>query len=159
MTHSHECHASSKYSIKIISHHHVHKYFRMVCLERQRMLHHCMCAPPHSLHRLHLPILLLSANVCVYHIAYVYTHTPLLGDPPTSPEVHTKGVSVCMFTIIPTKKKVSNKIYQGLYTRVSTHVIMACFKGKDAETTNQTHACVRTFAWRLARQELTCVFV
>jgi len=36
---------------------------------------------------------------------------------------------------------------------------MACSKGNEAETTNQTRACVRTFAWRHACQELTCVFV
>jgi len=125
MTHSYECYVSSKYSIKIKSHHHVRKYFPMVYLERQRMHHHYMCAPPHSLHRLYRPVLLLSADLCMYHIAYAYSRTPLFGEHPP-PQAHTKEALVCMSTTIQTKtKKNSNKTCLGLYTRVSTHRIVA----------------------------------
>jgi len=50
-------------------------------------------------------------------------------------------------------------VYLGLYTRVSTHLIMACSKGTETETTNPTHARVRTFAWRHVCQGLACLFV
>ena len=136
MAHSYECHVSFKYSIKIKLHHHVCKYFLMVCLESQRMHHQCMCAPLHSLHRLYLPVLLLSANLCVYHIAYVYTCTPLFGEPPTTPSTHKGSISLYAYNHTNQNKKKSNKMYLGLYTHVSTHPIMACFKGNKAETTN-----------------------
>ena len=144
MTHSHECHVSSKYSTKIKPHHHVRTYFPMVCLESQRM-HHChMCSPLHSLHRLYRPHLLLSANLCVHHIAYVCSRTLLFGEPPPPPSTHKGSVSLYAYNHADQNKKVSNKMYLGLYTRVSTHLIMTCSKGKKAETTNQTRVCVRT---------------
>ena len=152
MTHSHVCHAPSKYSIKIKSHHHVRTYIPILCLESQRNhththihthTHRCMWAPPHSLHRLYPLVLLLPANLCVYHIAYVHSPTPVFGEPPP-PQAHAKGVLVCMPTTIQTKTKNSNKMYLGLYTRVSTHLIMACSKGTETEISNQTHACIRT---------------
>ena len=55
--------------------------------------------------------------------------------------------------------KCARLVSLGLYTRVSTHLIIACSKGTEAETTNQTRACVRTFAWRQACQGLTFLFV
>jgi len=58
-------------------------------------MHHCyMCLSPNSFHRLYLPVLLLSANTCVYQIAYVYTRTPLLGEPPPLPSTHIGSVSL-----------------------------------------------------------------
>jgi len=55
-------------------------------------------------------------------------------------------------------KKDSNKMYLGLYTRVSTHLIMACSKGKEAETTNQTRACTETIRDILAKNLLVYLF-
>ena len=81
MTHSYECYVSSKYGMKIKSHHHVRTYFPMVCLESQRLHHRRTCAPPHSLHQLYLSVLLLSTNLCVYHIAYIYVRTHSHEDP------------------------------------------------------------------------------
>ena len=115
MTHSHECHVSSKYSIKIKAHHHVRKHFPMVCLEGQRMHHHCMCASPHSLHRLYLPVLVLSANLCACHIAYVYSRTPLFGEPP--PQAHTKVVLICMQT---KQKRLKQNVAMSLHTCLDT---------------------------------------
>jgi hypothetical protein len=59
----------SWYGIKIKSHNYLRECFPMVCLESSRLHHYHMCTPPHTLHRLYLPVLLLSANVYVYHIA------------------------------------------------------------------------------------------
>jgi len=124
------------------------------------MHHHCMCAPPHSLHRLYRPVLLLSANMCVYHIAYVYTRTPLFGEPPPHPCTHKGSVSLHAYNHTDQNQKKSNKMYLGLYTRVSTHLIMARFKGKEAGTTNQTRACGRTETIRdiLAKNSLVYLF-
>jgi len=167
ITRSHECHVSSKYSIKNKSHHHVRKYFPILCLENRRMHHHCMRAPPHSLHWLYLPVLLLlllSANLCVYHIAYAHTRTPLFGEPPHHPK-HTQREFqfVCLQPYRP-KQKNSHKNYLGLYARVSRHLIMACSKGtekgKEAED-NQPNAriCVHGDNPRYTCEKLTSLFV
>jgi len=76
----------------------------MVCSKSQRLHHLHMFTPPHSLHRLYLPVLLLSTNVCVYHIVYLYTHPHLLRNPPTK-KTHTAGVLVCRLTNTQTTKK------------------------------------------------------
>ena len=83
--------------------------------------------------------------ICVCIILHMYIHAhPCCVSPPPS-QAHTKGVLVCMLTTIQTKtNKDSSKMYLSLYTRVSTHLIMACSKGKGTETANQTHACIRT---------------
>ena len=77
----------SKDGINIKSHNHLRQHndlrecFPMVWSESQRLHHYHMCTPPHTLHRLDLPVLLLSANVCVYHKAYICTRTHSHDDP------------------------------------------------------------------------------
>ena len=46
---------------------------------------------PSHLHRLYMPVLLLSAHVCVHHIAYIYlhTHTRMM-----TPNTHKMSVNV-----------------------------------------------------------------
>ena len=79
----------SRYKIKIKPHHHVHECFPMVRSESQKLLHRHMCALPPSLHRLYLPVRLLSANVYVCEITYMHTRTNTrLGDNPRSPNTH-----------------------------------------------------------------------
>ena len=65
----------SKYGIKIKSHNDLRECFPMVWSESQRLHHYHMGTPPHSLHRLDLPVLLLSTNVCVSYGIYMYMHT------------------------------------------------------------------------------------
>ena len=57
--------------------------------------------------------------------------------------------------------KYSRFVYLGVYTRFPTHLIVVCSQGQKEETTNQTHACVCTFAWRhVSRVHLfICLFV
>jgi len=79
-----------------------------------------MCTPPHSLHRLYRPVLFLSANLCVYHIAYVYSRTPLFGEPPP-PQAHTKEMFVCMLTTIQTNtKRLKQNLPRSLHTCLDT---------------------------------------
>jgi len=71
--------------------------------------------------------------VCVLYCIYLHAHTCLVIPPP--PQTHTKRVLVCMLTTIQTQtKKIqqtkSNHHHLRLYTRVSTHLIMALFTGK-----------------------------
>ena len=47
------------------SHHHVRKYFLMVCSESPRMHHRHMCALPHSLHRQTESVCERETHVCV----------------------------------------------------------------------------------------------
>jgi len=70
-----------KYGIKIKSHHHLRECFCMVCSESQRLHHYIKCTPPHTLHRLYLPVLLLFDHLCLCHIAYIYTRTHSHDDP------------------------------------------------------------------------------
>jgi len=65
----------SKNNNKIKPLHYVRKCFHMVCLESQRLYHRHTCAPPHSLHRLYLPILLPPSNVCACKITCMHTRT------------------------------------------------------------------------------------
>ena len=46
------------------------------------------------LHWLYPPIILLSANLCVYHIAYIYTPTHSRGDPPLLPKTREESISL-----------------------------------------------------------------
>ena len=56
-----------------------------------------MCAPPHSLHHLYLPLLLLPANFYVCEITHMHTRTNTrLGDNPRSPNTH-KGCVCYVF--------------------------------------------------------------
>ena len=83
----------SKYNIKIKLHHHVREYFPMVCSESQRLHHHRhTCAPPHSLHRLYLLVLLMPANVCACKITYMHARTNTdPGDNTPPPSTHKGG--------------------------------------------------------------------
>jgi len=79
-------------SIKIEPHRFVRECFRMVCSKSQRLHHHHTCAPPHSLHQLYLPVLLLPTNVCTCEITYVHTRkNTRLGDNTPSPSTHKGG--------------------------------------------------------------------
>ena len=103
----------SKYNNTIKSHHHVRECFRIVCLESQRLHHRHTCAPPHSLHRLYLPVLPLTANVCACEITSMHTRTNTrLGDNTPSPSTHKGGVwNVFEQTLRQLKRN-------GLYLRV-----------------------------------------
>jgi len=98
VTHSYVCHVSAKYGIKIKSHHHLCECFLMVCSESQRMHHVLMCTPPHSLHQLYLPFLLLPAKICGHNIVCMYTRTHLLVPPHTLPHTQTDCCFVCLQT-------------------------------------------------------------
>ena len=68
-----------------------------------------MCAPPHSLHRLYLPVLLLPANVYVCENTHMHTRTNTrLGDNPRSPNTH-KG---CVFYVFEQHKDNTKLKYQ-----------------------------------------------
>jgi len=88
--------------------------------------------------------------VCIILHMYIHAHPCSVSAPP--PSTHKGSINTPI-------KKDSKKVNLVFYTRVSTHVIMACSKGTQAETTSQTRACVPTFAWRHACQELTSLFV
>ena len=65
-------------------------------LKKPKTLHHCyMCTPPNTFHRLYLPFFLLSANVCVYHIAYTYSRPHSPGNPHPPQNTH-KGSNMCI---------------------------------------------------------------
>ena len=86
------------WKVKEITHTHTYTHTLIVVCGRHRTL--CTASIP--------LLLLLSANVCVYHIAYVHSPTPMFGEPPP-PQAHAKGVLVCMPTTIQTKTKNSKK--------------------------------------------------
>ena len=53
-----------------------------------------VCAPPpHFLHRLYLSLLLLSANLCMYHIVYICTRTHSRDE---TPNTHKMSVGACI---------------------------------------------------------------
>ena len=160
MTHSHECHVSSKYSIKFNSHHHVRKILPHGVLGKSKNASSlyvratALYAPPLSVRSSSV-----RQFVCVSYCICIYPHTLVRWAPPP-PQTHTKGVLVCMPTTIQTKtKKDSNKMYLGLCTCVSTHLIMACSKGNEAETTNQTRACARTETIRDILAKISLVYL
>jgi len=65
-----------------------HSYVHHDSFWSQR-LHHChTCTPPHSLHRLYLRNLLLSANLSVHPILYIYIHAHICMTTP-----HTQNES------------------------------------------------------------------
>jgi len=69
-----------------------------------------------------------------------FTHTLVRGAPPPPASTHKGSINL----YADQAKKNSKRVYLVLDTRVSTHLIMACSKGTEAETTSQTRACVHT---------------
>jgi hypothetical protein len=114
----------SKDGINITSHNHLRECFPMVWSESQRLHHYHMCTPPHTLHRLDLPVLLLSANVCVYHKAYICTRTHSHDDPH---HTHNECECVCLQLVTPSVC-VTNYCHELLNTGMmtpNTHIMSA----------------------------------
>ena len=120
----------SKDGINIKSHNHLRQHndlrecFPMVWSESQRLHHYHMCTPPHTLHRLDLPVLLLSANVCVYHKAYICTRTHSHDDPH---HTHNECQCECLQLVTPSVC-VTNYCHEPLNTGMmtpTTHIMSA----------------------------------
>jgi hypothetical protein len=114
----------SKDGINITSHNHLRECLPMVWSDSQRLHHYHMCTPPHTLHRLDLPVLLLSANVCVYHKAYICTRTHSHDDPH---HTHNECECVCLQLVTPSVCA-TNYCHEPLNTGMmtpTTHIMSA----------------------------------
>ena len=68
-------------------------------------IHIYMCTPPHSLHQRCLPVHLLSANLCVYPIAYIHTRTHSHDEI----NILKMSASVCAYKHTDQKKELYQK--------------------------------------------------
>jgi len=81
-------------SIEVKWCHHQCECFSIVCSKSQRM-YHPHVSPLHSLHRLYIPVFLLSANLNGCHIAYIFIYTYTLACPP--PPKDTQNARACLY--------------------------------------------------------------
>jgi hypothetical protein len=104
------------------------------------------------LHWLYLPVLLLlllSANLCVYHIAYAHTRTPLFGEPSHHPK-HTQREFqfVCLQPYRPKQKKLTQKLPRSLRTclKTSNNGMFQGHRNRDHQPNARTraHVCMET---------------
>ena len=148
MTHSYECHVSSKYSIKIKSHYHVRKYFPMVRLESQKMHHNegciiIVCARHRILCTGSICPFFSFPPICVSMILHMYFHVHPCSMSPPPPPAQTKGVLLCIYAYNHTyqKNKLKQNVPRSLHTCLDT-CNNGMFQGQRSRD-NQPYAPMR----------------